>query len=313
MTKTYFRYYVADGGTPAGFQHGLRYVAGPEGCARLAAAGYTDPDTAGDSVLDGKADHYFEFDDATNKRVTTEIVNGQGSINDAGSSSTASRSTYGYTYATSSHADGFNNWKTKTVETRPDGHKLTVYCNYAGQPMLKVLEEYSGGSPTGAKWYEYFKYDSQGRLIQRGTSEAVASYSEASPGLVTLNSSVGLIHVYDYYGSSSTTGWAPGRLQFEKVKQGNTGSEVKVREWQYTPARRAARPSIRFGSALNTGATLPGARAQPQPLTNTRGSPTRSGWTSEPRLGRSSRRRNMAQTRPKAGLNASTNTDVSTG
>ncbi|MBK9140575.1 MAG: hypothetical protein IPM17_17775 [Verrucomicrobia bacterium] len=121
------------------------------------------------------------------------------------------------------------------METRPDGHKLTVYCNYAGQPILKVLEEYSGGSPTGNKWYEYFKYDGQGRVIQRGTSEAVASYSEASPGLVTLNSSVGLIRVYEYYPaqSSSITGEAPSRLRYEKVKQGNTGTEIKVREWQY--------------------------------------------------------------------------------
>jgi len=234
MHKNYFRYHTADGS--GGIVHGLKYVVGPEGCARMAAAGMTDPDAEADTTLNNYADHQFEYDDGTNKRVTTEIVNGQGSVNDAGSSSTASRSTYGYTYATSAHADGFNNWKKKTMETRPDGHKLTVYCNYAGQPILKVLEEYSGGSPTGNKWYEYFKYDGQGRVIQRGTSEAVASYSEASPGLVTLNSSVGLIRVYEYYPaqSSSITGEAPSRLRYEKVKQGNTGTEIKVREWQYT-------------------------------------------------------------------------------
>ncbi|MBK9140563.1 MAG: hypothetical protein IPM17_17715 [Verrucomicrobia bacterium] len=219
--------------------------------------------------------------------MTTEIVNGQGSVNDAGSSSTASRSSYGYTYATSAHADGFNNWKKKTVETRPDGHKLTVYCHYAGQPILKVLEEYSGGSPTGNKWYEYFKYDGQGRVIQRGTSEAVASYSEASLGLVTLNSSVGLIRVYEYYlaQSSSITGEAPSRLRYEKVKQGNTGTEIKVREWQYatrTAGGKTVYPvwkRIEYRSDSGEEATR-----RPRPSRG-RGSPTRSRWTSKRRLG----------------------------
>src|SRR2546428_2937542 len=92
--------------------------------ARMVAAGIT-PETATDTQIAGYADHYFEYD--SSKRVTKEVVNG-------------GLYSYQYSYSTSGFADGFNNWKTKTTETLPDGNQNIVYTNYVGQVMLQVFK-----------------------------------------------------------------------------------------------------------------------------------------------------------------------------
>jgi len=45
-----------------------------------------------------------------------------------------------FAFEQSSNANGYNSWATKTTETLPDGSQNIVYSNYAGQPMLKVLQ-----------------------------------------------------------------------------------------------------------------------------------------------------------------------------
>jgi hypothetical protein len=142
------------------------------GSIRLGATGRPNPLTATDVQL-ATYDNYFEYD--SQKRVTLEKTNG-------------ARFTYGYAYANSAFSDGYNNWKTKTTETLPDGNQNIVYTNFAGQVMLKVFRV----SDT-VKWYEYYKYDSKGQVIQKADSNAVASYSEGTAGLVTLNASTGLV------------------------------------------------------------------------------------------------------------------------
>ena len=218
----YFRYATANGG--GGIVHGLKLVVSPEGYTR-ATAGGSDINSLSDSSLQGAyADSAFQFD--ASKRVTQEVVNGQG----LGSSSSTT-ATYGYAYSTSGNADGYNNWKNKNVETLPNGNSQTAYGNYAGQVMLKTLTQ----SATSNKWYEYYKYDASGRVIQRATSEAVSSVSEASPGLVTLNASAGLIRVYEYYSSTDLpNGAVTGYLRYEKVQQGSGGTPVLLKEYKYT-------------------------------------------------------------------------------
>lgn len=199
LGKTLYRYYTSN--SSSGFQHGLKYVVGPQAYARLLAAGYT-PETEDDSVIANYADHYFEFNGLSDKRVTKERVNGPGYVSDSGTSSSTTTLEQGYAYSTSSHSDGYNNWKTKTVETLPDSNTQTVWTNYAGQVMFKRFRDVGNS----LEWYDYFKYDTQGRVSQRASSEAIQSYVDSptsSPGLVTLNSSAGLIRVYNYYGTSS--------------------------------------------------------------------------------------------------------------
>src|SRR2546427_196760 len=171
LATSYYRYYRS--GDAHGFVHGLKYVVGPEAYARMVAAGIT-PETATDTQIGNYADHYFEYD--TSNRVTLEKVKG-------------GLYSYGYTYAASGDtSNNYNHWTTTTVETLPDGNQNIVYTNFAGQVVLKVFKRVSDG----ALWYEYYVYDSKGRVTSKAESSAVAGYSEGSPSgvlNVTLNTS----------------------------------------------------------------------------------------------------------------------------
>lgn len=226
LGTSYFRYYTSntyDASTNPGFEHGLKFVVKPEAYDRATSGGANDPDGISDTALLANADNYFEF--TSDKRVNKEKVNGPGPA------SSSSPSSYGYAYSQSGNGDGYNNWKNKNIETLPDNNTQTVYSNYAGQVMLKIFQETS----TGNKWYEYFNYDSKGRIVQEATSEAVASVSEGSAGLVTLNNSAGLIRLNEYYTSTDLpNGAVTDYLRYEKVKQGSSGSEIKLKEYKYT-------------------------------------------------------------------------------
>jgi hypothetical protein len=186
--------------------HGLKYVVGPEAYGRMVAGSLT-PETASDGEVALYADKYFEYD--SSRRVTLERVRG-------------GVSSYQQSYSDSAFTpDGnYNVWVRKTVETLPDNSQKIAYSNFAGQVMLKVIK--SGSQ----EWYEYYQYDGWGRVILKAESSAVQSYSEGSPGLVTLKSGAGLIHVYEYAGN--------GFPQGHRIRQGSSGSLIKLREWAYT-------------------------------------------------------------------------------
>lgn len=209
LGSTYHRFYQT--GDSNGFAHGLKYIVSAATYARMLADGLI-PEAASDSVLSMYADVYFEYD--SNQRVSLVAVAGLYSI-------------YTYDYTESANSDGYNNWKMKTVETLPDGSKNIVYTNYAGQVILKIFQ--SGTS----QWYEYYKYDDQGRTILFAESSAVDSYSESAPGLVTLKSNSGLVHIYEFY-TTTGSGEVAGYLANEQLQQGGSGSPVLLREWQYT-------------------------------------------------------------------------------
>lgn len=222
LGTTYHRYYKS--GDAKGFAQGLKYLVSPASYEKMLNAGVV-PETASDAVLATYADLYFEYDSSQRVTLATQ----------------ANTYTWTFSYTASGNSNLYNSWITKTVETLPDGSQNYVYTNYAGQVMLKVFV--SGSS----KWYQYYLYGEaspnaaiQGRTLQFAESSAVASYSESSPGLVTLNSSVGLIHVYDYYTSTTATtttaGGVAGYIEDEKVKQGSGGSAISVRAWQYIAA-----------------------------------------------------------------------------
>jgi RHS repeat-associated protein len=211
---TYYRYYTSS--SSIGFSHGLKYVLNPEGYQRMVDAGLT-PESATDAQLAGYAEFYYEYE--SSKRVSKERRYGTGTGSQA--------YTFAYT-ARVGGTDGFNEWKLKTVETRPDGATTTVYTNYLGQVILKDFQ-------SGTKhWYEYSEYDTEGRLIRKAMPSAVASYTQGSSSpqtlTVTLNTSSGLIYENEYYGDADP---APGHLKTVNVKQGSGGSLIKVRAYEY--------------------------------------------------------------------------------
>lgn len=232
--KTYYRYY-RDGDTD-GFPHALKFIVGPEAYQRLVAAVDEEniqelPDFAetGHS-LSAFADNYFEYD--SEQRVRVQESNG-GTL----------RHTYEYAQnpsassaSSSSLAAEQNTWTNRTIETLPNGCENVVYCNAAGQVMLKVFRTGSSSSASSStlsgEWYEYTRYDAKNRPILQTKSSAVQSWSEADPWLVTLNSG-GFARYSTYY--ADTDAVAPGYLESQGVQQGdNEATRTKQHEWEYT-------------------------------------------------------------------------------
>ncbi|MDB5295746.1 MAG: repeat-associated core domain protein, partial [Phycisphaerales bacterium] len=145
-----------------GYAGGMRAVFEPGQYARLAAAlpSGTTPLTASNAAAAPYASRAYQYD--SQQRVTQEVVAGVGSTQGTGDG----RGTVTYAYSTSANADGYNAWKTKTVETRPDGETNTVYTNYIGRTMLWVKADHSAGqSFSGKRLATFYQYDAAGRLV----------------------------------------------------------------------------------------------------------------------------------------------------
>ena len=195
----------------------LKYVVNPASYARLDAdTSVSDPFTASDTKVAEYADHYFEYD--SEKRVTREEVEG------------GSR-TFTFSYTESAFSDDPNHWKTKTVETLPDSSQNIVYSNYLGKTMLHVFK--SGSE----EWHHFKEYDSDGRVVLEATPAAITGYDDTKADLLDYNSgtskyaylkdSDGLIRTYTYHTAS-------GYRSSESIKQGQTGTEIKLNETNFT-------------------------------------------------------------------------------
>lgn len=160
----YMRYYTSASAT--GYVGGLKYLAKGADYDRLKNT-YSTPDSATDSQVGGYASGYFEYGPA--QRVTKAVIQG-----DEGAVTQAGVGEHGYAYTTSSFADGYNNWRTKTVETLPDGNQNIVFSNFVGEPILKVFKNVT----TSQEWLIYYQYDNQGRLILTAEPSAVDGYDE---------------------------------------------------------------------------------------------------------------------------------------
>ena len=206
----YYRYYLS--GDPNGFVHGLKYVVKPNTYATMTADGL-DPTSVADAVLAQYADQFLQYD--SSQRVTLETLDG------------GSR-TYTFAFTQSGNPDDYNNWATKTVETRPDGSRNVVYTNYIGQILLKQL--ISGAD----SWINYYQFDANAHQTLAANPSAVVGYNDTSPNLgVTLHANSGLIRLKDYY-TTTGSGAAPGYLWREKMQQGSGGAPVLLLAYTYT-------------------------------------------------------------------------------
>ena len=161
--------------------------------ARAMAAGY-NPATATDAQLSTYAAKQLAYYD--------------GSSSTAPLGSVASQSTQGngtdiFTYpAISTNVPGYNSWTTESMDTRPDGSTITVYSNFASEPILKVFYD----SVSGLTTETFDKYDSSGRLLWTAQPSAISGYSSGYADLVNdggmssyVNQTSGLIQGTDYY------------------------------------------------------------------------------------------------------------------
>lgn len=217
---TYYRYYKP--GEAGGFEHGLKYKLGPAAFQRLKRdPQVASPFTASDEKVAQYADNYYEYDNQ--QRATKAAVRG-GLL------------TYTYTYTTSEFEDNANHWHLKTVTTNPDGTQEIVFANYLAQVMLR---DFTDGTN---HWIDYSLYDNDGRVIEQATPAAIdmsgTPYDEGEADLdVQLNTDAGLIHVTDYYASTTATesvaGGIAGHVESTKIKEGSGGTQIKQSQTKY--------------------------------------------------------------------------------
>ncbi|WP_428307945.1 RHS repeat domain-containing protein [Lacipirellula sp.] len=171
---------------------------------------------ATDSQLKAYADYYYEYD--SQGRVNHEEVKGGARA-------------YSFSYERQAKVEDFNKWRTKTIETLPDQSTNTVFANFLGQVLLK---ERAIGQQ---KWIEYKVYNDEGRLTEQWTPAAVASYSVSENVLSVSATTDGLIQVTEYgsatTASESTAGDVKGHPKQQKLRKGNSGLEVTLREITY--------------------------------------------------------------------------------
>src|SRR5207249_969600 len=93
----------------------------------------------------------------------------------------------------------------------PDGNQNIVYCNFAGEIMLKVFHEVS---PGGHDWITYHKYDEgTAAEVLLAHPSAVNGYDDTKADLLNnvngnyqyLNDSSGLIETWSYAATTTAT------------------------------------------------------------------------------------------------------------
>ena len=220
----YYRYYK--NGQTGGFQNGLKYIFEWADYAKLALAG--TPFTMTDAQVAPYASNYFEYN-RDNRPVLEKTTGG----------THLSR----ITINTSTANDNPNYWWRKSTETFTNGTTKTVYTNTEGMVLLTI----EPGSNGGNQIINHYVYDSQGRLIQHNTPEAIVSYQDNSgwdsyegyrdygyvPAIsTTLKSNDGLIRKYQYY--QDVTGQPDGYFRRETIQKGANGTPIPVKELEYT-------------------------------------------------------------------------------
>ncbi|OJW27600.1 MAG: hypothetical protein BGO49_25350 [Planctomycetales bacterium 71-10] len=248
LDSSYFRYYTSNG--LAGYADGMKYVFHNEAYARLYAA-VGDPSSVADSAIAPYADNYYEYD--ADHRVTKSVVQGAG-CSCAGSTG-AGEYIYAY-YASAFTGADPNIWKSKTVETLPDGNQNVYYFNAGGELLFKafvVQADSVDPSLVGKVWGTSYRYDPAGRLIQTAhpssvaiTTTALLASAESNPDLVGrsptgayqyLNPSSGAIYTAVYASSTtagaSTRGDVAGYLKSEWGQEGYSGTPIQINGYQY--------------------------------------------------------------------------------
>ncbi|TWT37190.1 tRNA(Glu)-specific nuclease WapA precursor [Posidoniimonas corsicana] len=247
LDTNYYRYYTP--GEAGGYVHGLKYVFDAKSYARL-TADVGDPTLASDSQVSPYAEQYFEYDEYT--RATLHAIQGAGATASGG----IGEYTYEYT-VNSEFSDDFNDWAYKTVETLPGGNKNTFYTNASGAPLLKAFEDVNdSGNPglEGEEWLTFYEYDSDGRQVMQAMSSAVTDYEIDGNNdlVVTLSSSTGLIHLTEYYTSTTATDTTSGGVasffKASKVQQGTSGTPVLEQAQDYYVQTESGRTNVVLAS-----------------------------------------------------------------
>ena len=244
----YMRYYTSS--SSIGYVGGLKYLFSGPSYDRLKGT-YATPDTATDGQVDDYASAYYEY--GAGQQISKAVMQGEGCP-----VCTGGLGEYTYSYTFSSFANGYNNWRTKTVETLPDGNQNIVYTNFIGETILKVFKD----TTNSQEWPTYSRYDSQGRLILAADTAAISGYDETKADLLNnvsgdyqyIRNSAGLVTNYGFgistTATTSTAGNVTGYLKSISIQQGETGTAIPQQD--YTYIARTANSQTTYHPASST-------------------------------------------------------------
>jgi len=219
VERKHYRYYMEE--DTHGFASGLKLVIGAGAYQLMLDAGL-NPETATEAELINYADFYYEYD--ADRRVTLERLEG-------------GRRQYAFAYTPNPDHDeesDVNTWKTKTVETLPDGSEHRVYSNGGNLMLVKILQK-AGSSD---QWVDSWTYTAESRPLTHAHPSAVASVTEPAGGSTTLTvnlrSAAGKIELTDYYTADNpATGAVAGYVSTRSVKQGSGGTPQVLEKLKY--------------------------------------------------------------------------------
>ena len=195
----------------------LRHVVPPAEYRQMVNNGL-NPDSTGSGDLpqfNGYAETEYEYMTDGSKRVSRMYTHGR-------------RYEYGFAYTSQAQSgSSLNVWRMKTEVSKPGEVAETFYLNAVGEVILKRIEQKSGAAVLET-WYPVYQKFEEGsaRIILSAEASAIASVSEAAPGLVTLEGSAGKIEEYTYNGD--------GLLYYTTIRNGTGSTAIKVRQLTYT-------------------------------------------------------------------------------
>jgi len=250
----------------------LQGVFDGDGWRRLTQAGL-NIETASNGLVKPYARDWYAFDGLG--RVGQHDIQGAGC-----SACTAGIGTYTYTYENNPYSidRGFNDWQTKTTETRPDGTQSITYSNLSGQTMLAVIRTSDAG--VTKQYGTYTRYDARGLPIWRASPEAVVLPSnladiepyrdlvnQSNGNCQYISDSSGMIEVTSYFQSTTATATvANGADRFVSstaVMRGEKGTPITQEAFTYyvqsagvrtatTVAARTTYPTATTGGGQTT-------------------------------------------------------------
>jgi RHS repeat-associated protein len=217
-----YRYFGAN--DPSGYQHGLKCIIGPESFARLSEV--ADPFTAPDSLVSQFAGFFYTYSQVPARRLSKVVLAG-------------GTRTYTISFTIDpSHADGFNNWRTKAVVTHPDGYQRAFYANHVHQEILNVKRHPTDSNIFWARFTEYVVDINPGKernnaKVKRTIPPAgITAYQEtgSAPYLsvtkVPAGSNKAMFRVYKY--GDGTAGKPVGYVIEEKVTNGDEDPDLPL-------------------------------------------------------------------------------------
>lgn len=231
----YYRYHKP--AAENGYARGLKFVFDGPAYRRLVAA-KGDPATLTDDQIDDYASAYYLYD--TQGRVIRQTSQRSGCSTMCGGLGT---STFQYKVSFAA-GQGYNVWNYKRVEylpgydwgdlNNPQNTRIITYANFAGQTMLEVTEQVMHDG-SGAKRYQFNRYDEQGRIILQASGDAVTDYAESAPDLLGLSGGFysylddgnGVLRATTYYSTDTAdegdTGGVAGYVAGEYLLHGEKG------------------------------------------------------------------------------------------